>query len=112
VDLLIKNNVTQRNKTKAAIMKLKWQTSTEILSSKIDEEAILMSIEADSYFGLDSVGSRIWELLSIKPATAEDLVVLLMDDYDIDKKTCQEDVQLFIDEMSVKKLIHPVIKST
>ncbi len=45
-------------------MNLKWQVNTEVLSSKIDEDTILMSIEADSYFGLDPIGSRIWELLS------------------------------------------------
>ena len=89
-------------------MNTKWQINPEVLSSKIDEEAILMSIEADCYFGLDPVGSKIWELLSKNPATADDLVVLLMDEYKVNKKTCKIDVQQFLNEMSVKKLIRPV----
>ena len=93
-------------------MNTKWQVNPEVLSSKIDKEAIIMSIEADSYFGLDLVGSRIWVLLSKKPATTDDLVVLLMDEYDVDKRICKEDVQQFIDEMSAKKLIRPVSEST
>ena len=86
-------------------MNLKWQVSPEVLSSKIDEEAILMSFEAESYFGLDPVGSRIWELLSKQAATANELVVLLMGEYEINETTCREDVQKFIDDMSAKKLI-------
>ena len=86
-------------------MNLKWQVNPEVLSSKIDEEAILMSFEAESYFGLDPVGSRIWELISEKPVTAAELVVLLMEEFEVDEKTCHADVQLFIDDMSSKKLI-------
>ena len=93
-------------------MSLKWQINPEVLSSKIDEEAILMSFEAESYFGLDPVGSRIWELLSKKSLTTDELVVLLMEEYEINETTCREDVQRFIDDMSAKKLIRQVAVST
>ena len=86
-------------------MELKWQISTEVLSSKIDEEVVLMSIEADSYFGLDPIASHIWELLSIKPATINELVQTLMDEYDIDKEICLKDVKAFVNTMSERKLI-------
>ena len=82
-----------------------WQISTKVLSSKIDEEVILMSFEADSYFGIDPVGSRIWELLSEKPASINELVVILVDEYEVDEETCSKQVQIFIDEMYTKKLI-------
>ncbi len=93
-------------------MNRKWQVNPEVLSSKIDEEAILMSFEAESYFGLDPVGSRIWELLSKQPATLDELVVLLIDDYEINEKTCREHVKQFIDDMWAKKLIGEVTIST
>lgn len=86
-------------------MDTKWEISKEVLSSKIDEEVVLMSIEADSYFGLDPVGSRIWELLSIKSATIDELVQTLMEEYDTDEETCRKDVQSFIEDMSTRKLI-------
>lgn len=82
-----------------------WQVSQKVLSSKIDEEVILMSFEADSYFGIDPVGSRIWELLSEKPASINELVVILVDEYEVDEETCRKQVQIFIDEMYTKKLI-------
>ena len=89
-------------------MNTRLQVNPEVLSSKIDAEAILMSIEAESYFGLDPVGSRIWELLSKQPATVDELVVLLMEEYEINEKTCREHVQEFISDMSAKKLIKQV----
>ena len=86
-------------------METKWEISKEVLSSKIDEEVVLMSIEADSYFGLDPIGSHIWELLSVKPATLNELVQTLLEEYDTDIETCQQDVKAFIDDMSARKLI-------
>ena len=82
-----------------------WEVSQKVLSSKIDEEVILMSFEADSYFGIDPVGSRIWELLSEKPASINELVVILVDEYEVDEETCRKQVQIFIYEMYTKKLI-------
>lgn len=89
-------------------MNIKWEVTPTVLSSKIEDEAILMSFEADSYFGLDPVGSRIWELLTIKAATTNELVVLLTEEYEVDEKTCRENIQEFIDDMSTKKLIRLV----
>jgi hypothetical protein len=89
-------------------MNTKWQVNPEVLSSKIDEEIILMSIELDSYFGLDPVASRIWELLSVKPSSIKELLITLLEEYEIDETTCTHDIEYFIEEMSVKKLIKPL----
>lgn len=86
-------------------METKWEISKEVLSSKIDDEVVLMSIEADSYFGLDPIGSHIWELLSVKASTIGDLVQNLMEEYETDEETCRKDVQAFIDDMSTRKLV-------
>ena len=86
-----------------------WQVNNEVLSSKIDEEVVLMSMEAESYFGLDPVGSRIWDLLTSEPATGDELIARLMAEYDIDKTTCLEHVQEFLDEMQEKGLIRTAV---
>ena len=56
---------------------MKWQLAKEVLSSKIDEEIVLLAVDAESYLSLDPVGSRIWELLSEKPSTVDELADLL-----------------------------------
>ena len=86
---------------------MKWQLAKEVLSSKIDEEIVLLAVDAESYLSLDPVGSRIWELLSEKPSTVDELAALLMEEYEVDRGTCLNDVQAFIDDMAARKLIVP-----
>ena len=89
-----------------------WQVNNEVLSSKIDEEAILMSLEAESYFGLDPVGSRIWELLAEQPATTDELIGLLMQEYEVNETTCREHVEHFLDDMQANGLIKQIADSS
>jgi len=86
---------------------MKWQLAKEVLSSKIDEEIVLLAVDAESYLSLDPVGSRIWELLSEKPSTVDELADRLMEEYEVDRQTCLNDVQAFIDDMAARKLIVP-----
>lgn len=51
----------------------KYKLSEEVLFSKIDAEIVIVSPFSGSYFTLDSIGSRIWELLSKQPATVDEL---------------------------------------
>jgi len=81
------------------------QVNDKVLSSKIGNEAVLMCMEAEYYYGLDPIGSRIWELLTESPKTIEEIIDVLLQEYEVDQETCSKDVYSFIDEMTSRKLI-------
>ena len=89
-------------------MKLSNQTilqrNPEIISSKIDDEIVMMSIEEGKYFGLDPIGSIIWDLLE-KPRSLEEIIPLLQEKFDVSDDQCQEDCSTFILEMIDKKTL-------
>jgi hypothetical protein len=85
----------------------KLKPSAEVLSSRIDNEVVLMSSEAGFYYTLDTIGSCIWDMISENPVTLEEIVDRLIDEYEIDRKACMEDVRAFIDDMVSRKLILP-----
>ncbi len=39
------------------------QRKSDLLFNEIDGEVVMLSIENSEYYGMDKVGSRIWELL-------------------------------------------------
>ena len=84
------NNIVQRKK--------------DLLESNIDDEKVMMSLENNEYYGLNSVASRIWELLTEKQSISS-IVNQLMEEYDIDRENCEKDVLDFIQELNEKNLI-------
>ena len=52
------------------------------------EEAVMMSIEAGRYYGVNAVGARIWELLAT-PHTIEQLCAQICEEFDVATHTCE-----------------------
>ncbi len=80
------------------------QRNPEIISSKIDDEVVMMSIEEGKYFGLDPIGSIIWELLE-QPQSLADIIPQLQKDFDVEEDQCQEDCSKFILDMLNKNTL-------
>jgi hypothetical protein len=76
----------------------------DIIASNIDDEKVMMSVERDEYFGLDPVGSRVWDLID-KPIRVTDLVDLLIPNYDVDRETCERDVLAFLEELQERGIL-------
>jgi coenzyme PQQ synthesis protein D (PqqD) len=76
-------------------MPLEWSTvvvrSDGILAAEIDGEAVMLSIENGKYYGLDPVGTNIWNLAS-EPRSIEQICAALLDRYDVDAETCRKEV--------------------
>jgi hypothetical protein len=69
-----------------------------LVASDIDDEKVMMSVEKGCYYGLDPVGSRVWELIEA-PIRVSDLVDALLLKYDVDRRTCEQDVLAFLQEL-------------
>ncbi len=70
----------------------------DIVASDIDDEKVMMSIEKGEYFGLDPIGSRVWELIE-NPVRVSALIDELLLKYDVDRETCEDDVLAFLREL-------------
>ena len=76
----------------------------EIVASDIDGETVMMSIENGKYYGLDDIGSRIWELIE-RPVKVSDLIDTLLERFDVDRETCERDVLKFLNELNDDKVL-------
>jgi hypothetical protein len=80
------------------------QRKPDLLFNQIDGEVVMLSIENSEYYGMDQVGSRIWELLA-KPLHFKELVAKLMDEYEVSEEQCTKDTLAFINKLQDKKMI-------
>lgn len=79
----------------------------ETISGQIDAELVMVDIEKGSYFSLNSVATRIWELLE-NPITSEDLCDLLLKEYEVSSAQCQTDVEEYLSKMKELGLVRKI----
>ena len=75
-----------------------------LLSTELDQETVLMSIDAGAYYGLAGVARRIWEKLE-NPTSFSDLVDCLEREYRVSREACVSDVEKFLAEMEREGLL-------
>lgn len=87
-----------------------WCPSDRQLSSKVGHEgAVLLHLDSGAYFGLDHVGTLVWEYLQAEaPATLSDLVAVVADRYEVDVEQCRRDLAALIAELQSEGLIERV----
>ena len=64
----------------------------------------MMSVELGTYFNLNAVGSRIWELLA-SPRTLDELVGELMAEYEVSAQTARTEVETFLTQLDREGLL-------
>ncbi|MBN1413646.1 MAG: lasso peptide biosynthesis PqqD family chaperone [Bacteroidales bacterium] len=80
------------------------QRKSDLLFNKIDGEIVMLSIENNEYYGMNKIGSRIWEMLE-QPLSFKILVNKLIEEYDISEQQCTIDILIFLNNLANKKLI-------
>ncbi len=69
------------------------------------DEAVMMSVAAGRYYGLNAVALRIWELLE-RPMTIAGLCALLCEEFEVDAQTCETEVLKFVNELVDNGIVH------
>lgn len=83
---------------------LSYTQNKDIIGSPIDDEMVMMDVDKGSYFGLNSMGSEIWNLIE-EPKTIQQLVNILTDEYEISQNECETEVTKFIEALVDVNLI-------
>ncbi len=74
------------------------------LFSEIDGEVVMLSVENSEYYGMDKVGSRIWQLIE-KPIALKLLIGMLLDEYEVTEEQCTKDTLAFLEQLMEKDLV-------
>jgi hypothetical protein len=76
----------------------------ELVSSDLDGETVLLSIETGKYYNMDPIGSRIWKLIE-EPRSVSQLINILLNEFEVEKKQCEQEVLTFLNKLAGDHLI-------
>jgi len=75
-----------------------------VLFRELDGESVILSLESDAYFGLDDVGTRMWQQLTSQP-TIQDAYDALLKEYDVEPDVLRADVAKLVTELVAAGLL-------
>ena len=78
-----------------------------VVSAVLGNETVLLDSDTGIYYGLDQVGSRIWELLA-HGASREAIVRALLMEFQAEPDTVRADVDEFLQTLEAKRLTRVV----
>lgn len=77
-----------------------------VLFRELAGEAVLLNLESGVYYGLDSVGTRVWALVaSGQPVST--VCATLLEEYDVEAETLERDVLTLVTDLCAKGLLIP-----
>ncbi len=74
------------------------------LSCDLQGEAVVLNLQSGTYFGLNPMGARIWELIQ-KPAKVSDVLHELLEEYEVDASLCEADLVSFLNQLREQNLL-------
>jgi hypothetical protein len=77
------------------------------VEAQIDDEIVALSIERGACYGMNRVGTHIWNLLA-KPIRISDLCARLVAAYSVDPDVCERQVLDLLEELRAEGLIATV----
>jgi hypothetical protein len=78
--------------------------SPDVLCRELEGEAVLLDLGSGLYFGLNAVGTRVWQLVE-QGTPAEDIAARIAEEYDAPVDVIARDVARLLDELRTRGLL-------
>jgi len=75
-----------------------------VFAQEVDGEMVLLDMESENYFGLDEVGTAIWQAMQEKDTLKEVLNVLL-EQYEVEEEMLENDLSDFLEKLVESGLV-------
>lgn len=84
---------------------MSYQRSPDALHAEVNGSLILMNVESLAYFEFNDVAKRIWNLLSDDVWAEEQIVSMLIDEYEVEPEHCKAAVATFLKQALEKGFV-------
>ena len=78
---------------------------SNVLVRVLEQESVLLNLNTERYFGLDAVGTRMWQLVTSAPSI-ESAYAQLMDEFDVNPQILRSNLSDLLDHLNENGLIH------
>lgn len=84
-----------------------FRVPAHIITRELDNEIVILDMEAGSYFGLDPIGSRMWSLFS-SGKSLDEMCDEIVNEYDASKDEVLRDALALAEQLTNKRMLEIV----
>jgi hypothetical protein len=81
-----------------------FQISEGVVFRELEGEAVLLHLDSGLYFGLDRIGTRVWQLVA-EHGRMEPVIDTLLEEYEVAPDVLRADVSALLDALLDKGLV-------
>lgn len=81
-----------------------YRVAEGVLFQRLDRESVLLNMKTEQYFGLDPVGTRVWQLL-VETHSVDTTIEKMRTEYEVDEARLREDVLALAERLAAKGLL-------
>jgi len=79
-------------------------TAKDQLSCDLAGEAAILDVKSGTYYGLNAIGARIWNLIQ-NPKQVKEVLGVLLAEYDVETDRCEKELLDLLQEREARALI-------
>ena len=83
-----------------------WRISEDAVANPVGGETVILHLGNGNYFGLDTIGTLLWEGIKAGKLPAE-ICKAILDEYDVEAAVVEEDIARLLDDLSANELVEP-----
>lgn len=76
----------------------------DVLDADLEDEKVILNVRTGRYYGLNPVGSRIWQLLQ-QPVSVDALLGTVLAEYDVAPDRGEQDLVALLEDLAAAGLV-------
>jgi hypothetical protein len=76
----------------------------DVMARQVGDETVLLQLASGSYFGLDAIGTRFWQLLGERKQMPE-IIGLMLAEYEVQREDLERDLDRLVQELLQQGLV-------
>ena len=90
--------------TEGITLASRFQINQDVVFHDLQGEIVLLNLKTGVYFGLDPMGTRVWQLIQ-EHQSLKKVLDSLVEEYEVTEARCEQDLLGFVAELRDNKLI-------
>ncbi len=81
--------------------------SDTVFAQEVDGEMVLLDMNSENYFGLDAVGTDIWQAVQ-EHEKLEEVLNVLLEQYEVEEEVLKKDLFAFVGKLQESGLVEVI----